>query len=1035
MDRIRDLRDEKIKTQNRIGIYDKKLLKLEASKPLMDLLSREKEKVKKRYQEQGRERLNNYISQRSATVLRTRIKRIANEFEHRLLHGTDTRYIPQNLVNGVIEVCNAIDPTGKRQDTKVAEKYRTGREALANLKMQYDGLKREDYEFSSEFNEEFSSLIGQLAQEVGDTPLRDMSRDQLEDVHDILSDISHMLKDATKQIGTSERISNYEAGQEVIATMQRMKLLGGMEQGKLLSVFRNWTENPMRAVREMSGFDEGSRLVKLFDELNAGRRKADTFRMEAEKPFEVLRSTKEGMKAYSEAVEKSVDFGLVDMDGNSVSISKMQAMTAVLTWRREQANANRKHMEAPVLFPDMELERKGKFSEAFDNGHEVLIGEIAVNRIMDSLSEWDKRYLELASDLFNKKAKDAVNEVMLETRHRIVATENAYIPYTINQDYVKKESDNVKFDATIEGLGILKSVQRNAPQQLVMQGLNTVLDNHIGKVAKIYGLAIPVRNWNKVFNMQQTADDGGMSVKKAIRKVWNDGGVELLDRAVADLQSPRRHDNVKLLSDIKSAFVTSTLSSNISVWMKQAASYPTAGAILSNAALTKGLVDYSTKIKDGIHAQDVWDEIDVHTSQHWIRRQGLSLQELGELNQSKGWQNVMNRKLGKFSPMNWIQAMDVGTTAALWYACKEEARIKGVAESSDNYWNEVTKLYDQVIEETQPMYDSLHRAEITKKQGLNNIIMFQTQPLQNSGILREGAMEYFVAKREFGAHSDIAKQKALKFRKAIGSQIASHFVFTAMTLLAGAMLHRMNPWRDEDKEVTLDSTGKEFLIQFVSNYTGAILPIFGNIAASMVDKLFLGTRYDVLSDATVDKINTTIDTFTDLVKEPSFDTFLEVVCESASYLGIPAKNAKNIVEGAIFHAQDVINGEFLSFHSGVELTNSMKADRFIEYSSAGESDEASKFYDEWVEAKRVETAEKRKEEGKTELDDRELEEKAKSGIKSSVSSKLRKAYIEAYKSKNDKEMAEIRRKMLSTGLYGTGNDVVKTCQNWVKEYK
>ncbi len=45
MARLRNLNDDKIKTQNRISIYDKKLLNLEATKPIKDLLAREKEKT------------------------------------------------------------------------------------------------------------------------------------------------------------------------------------------------------------------------------------------------------------------------------------------------------------------------------------------------------------------------------------------------------------------------------------------------------------------------------------------------------------------------------------------------------------------------------------------------------------------------------------------------------------------------------------------------------------------------------------------------------------------------------------------------------------------------------------------------------------------------------------------------------------------------------------------------------------------------------------------------------------------------------
>lgn len=1037
-EQIRKLQDEATKTANRINTFDKQLLKLESAKPLKEVLNREKTLAKKKAEKAGKEALDAYKERaaktqrelmdryqtrikkgkenRDKTELRHKIRKIADDFKKRLLNGTDSHYVPKNLVEGIISVCNEIDPTGQDQNTKVAEKYRSGKAALAELKLAYDSLKTEDYEFSSEFNEEFSKNIEDLAKTVGDTPLRDMSKDQLEDVYNIIHDIKAMLQDATKQIGTSEKISNYEAGQELIALMQGIKGLR-LTTNEISSFFRNWMENPMRAVREMSAFNPDSRLVKLFNALNEGRRKMDTFRMEANKEFDALRSTKEGEKNFNDAVEMAHDFGLTDINGNPLKISKMQAMQLVLTWNREQANENRKHLQSGAIIPDVDLQRKGKFKEAFDNGQQIgMVTPEVIAKIMDGLSEWDKQYMETARKFFNGKAKDAVNETSMITRHRIIASEKEYIPYEVNKDYVSKDSDNVKFDATIEGMGMLKSVKNNAPQMLVMGGLNSILADHIDNVGKLYGLSVPIRNWNKVFNMRQTDADGGMSVKAAIRNTWKDAGVNLLDQAVADLQTPRRHDSVKLLSTIKSAQVASTLASNISVWMKQAASYPTAGAVLSQKALTKGLIDYVTKIKDGVHAQDVWDEIDAHTSQHWIRRQGLSMQELGDFNQSKGWLNKVNNKLGKASPMNWIQAMDVATTAALWYACKAEVDSTAISKGSDEYWEAVTELYDKVIEETQPMYDSLHRAEITKKDQLKNFIVFQTQPLQNSGILREGAMEYKMAKKQYGKDSKATKQAGKKFRMAVGSQMASHFVFTAMTLIAGMLLHKVNPWRDDDDELTAESVTKNFAIQFSKNYFNAIVPIIGNYATSLCEVLIGGSRNEVMTDFTVDRINTTINTFAKL-KEPTFENFANAFCEVASYFGIPASNAKNIVNGVILHVQDVMNGEFGSFEAGVDRTTGQEVSRVYTAYESGDTAKMKSILNELIQEK---------------IDSGKDEKEAKSAIRASITSKYKPIFLKAYSKNDTVTMAQIRKFLNATGIY---DDVVETTQNWIKKSK
>ena len=1121
MAKLRQLRDEKIKTENRINIYDKRLLRIETAKPLQNVIEREKTRAKNKALQQGREALEAYKKtaaqkmreevalrkeqrdvmrkdkrdalqkqrdeyrrkeetkrlRRDMTYYRDGIKKIREDFVQRLTRGSETNFVPETLANNIINICNAIDPTGRvyykpgtnevdiertraeyefdKGDSRAVEKYNTAKEALLNLKNEYDKLKNDaNYDLSSEYDEEFSSLISQLADNVGDTPLREMNLGQLENVYNILSDINFMMKTAARQIGTSENISNYEAGQEIIELMKEIKRLG-LTTNKAEDFFRTYTLNPMRAVKEMSAFDENSRLVKLFNALNEGRRKADTFRMNVNKKLEAIRD--KDRKAYNDAVEKEYDFGLTDIDGNEVHISKMQAMFAVLTARREAANADRSHLQTPVLFPSLDLEQKGKYEDAKDNGAKIMLDGNAVAKIMDGLSEWDKEYLAVAEKVFNEDCKDAVNATTMQIKHRPVALEASYVPYIVNQDYIAKESDNIKFDKSILNEGILKDVKKNAQQQLIMQSLNSALDDHIGKVAKLYGLAVPIRNWNKVFNMRQTTADGGETVKTALRETWHKAGVELLDRAVADMQSSRMisgNDAIsKALQATKSAFVVSTLASNISVSIKQAASYPTAGSVLSAAALTKGLADYYAKIKDGVHAQDVWDEIDEHTSQHWIRRQGLSTQELGELVQSKGILNKLNNKLGKASPMNWIQAIDVGTTAALWYACKFDVRRAGYAEGSREYWNKVTELYDKVIEETQPMYDSLHRAEITKGNELvKNIVMFQTQPIQNSGILRESAMELKMAKRRFGKNSEQVREANRKFVKAVASQAASHLTFTAMTLLAQMLLHRMNPWRDKDGEVSVEGVSVKFLEEFAKSYFGAIVPIFGNYGTSIIEAFvskFNGkSSYDILSDATVDKINGTVDKFLGLT-EPSWDNVTDALCEVATYFGIPAENIKKIIMGAKYHIEDIANGDFLKFKAGYNGSSSSsgQAKKYIDLMDSGDKQKAKAMYDKMVSDKKEEIRKNREKEGKIALSDAELDETAKKSVNTSVKSEFRKQFVEAFKNNDEATKAKIRVQMLRSGLWKEKKDkdgkvkkgivdvIYAQLDEWVKEYK
>lgn len=58
--KLRSLREEAIKTANRLSIYDGQLLRLEASKPLQNVLLREKKKAYDRAKQKGKEALDAY---------------------------------------------------------------------------------------------------------------------------------------------------------------------------------------------------------------------------------------------------------------------------------------------------------------------------------------------------------------------------------------------------------------------------------------------------------------------------------------------------------------------------------------------------------------------------------------------------------------------------------------------------------------------------------------------------------------------------------------------------------------------------------------------------------------------------------------------------------------------------------------------------------------------------------------------------------------------------------------------------------------
>lgn len=832
-----------------------------------------------------------------ATQVRRKIKSIVQDLLQTAKTPSERKFVPLPLLESAERLAELIDTDGENPNSKVAQKRAADIEAVTALAREYRRLNEKGVyseEYTEEYSQSVSDLLDALTDAVGQVPLRNMSSDQLNEVLDLVDTIASVIKFAGKQIGRNEAITNYQAGQRIIGEMDDIKAKK-LYTGKLADIIREWTLNPMRAVRELTAYRQDSELRQLFEELNEGQRKADAFIMDARRPFDQLRE--DNLDAYREAAEKPFDFGLVDINGKKLKISKMQAMQLVLTYEREQANEGRAHLQQQTVIPDIDLQRKGDYAGAKDNAQRIApVTREMVDRILSKLNSFDLYFMQEARRYYNETSKDAINYVAAALQHKLTATENEYIPYVLDRDYIASEPENIKFDATIMASGFLQAVVKNANQPLVMSGLDVVLSKSIRDTAKVFGLAIPVRNLNKALNVRQTYEDGGRTVKSAISDTWNAGAVKMLQQAIADVQAERQGTSLPIFETIRGAFVQSTLASNISVWLKQFASYPAAGAILSAKALSKGLTRFAKEAKD---LPALYERIDDAVgAAHWMRRQGMAGPEALDGNPGN-WASAVNEKLGSFSPMNLIQNMDVWTTAALFCACEAELEAQGIAKDAPNYKKKLSELYNNVIEETQPVYDKLHRAEVskTKSDWLKSVVMFQTQPLQNSGILHDAAMQVRAAAKQYTKKSDQYRQAQQNFQKAVGSQIASQFTFTAFTLIGALLLHKMGRYSDDDDELTAESILREFVAQFGENVFSAVVPVVGSMAISIAQKMINNTRYDIVSDALVDKINDLIEAFAKL-RKPTPEAFEKLLFEILSYFGVPAQNAKNIVKGA-----------------------------------------------------------------------------------------------------------------------------------------
>lgn len=994
-----------------IARYESRLTEMETTK-LKKVLDAERRAAVEAMRKKGRQDLQQYREDRRATELRRKINRAYQEFMTQMRNPNKHRYIPQYLapvMQNLLETLNL----GGAQDTK---KQQTLAQQLAELRDRYADLKTDnDPDFQSEYDSYLRDQIDDLAEIAKDKTVSDMSLGDLERVYRVIRAVQKTLVDAKKLISSRDRASVKQTADKIVVEQRNVQIRRSDKKiAKFLSPVSDFVQgqslSAMRNVERISGYDRSSALYKLFEDINDGVQKKNMFVMETEKKFADLINQKE---KYNKAVGEKLKTNLVDDNGHEVYMTKMQIMQTVMSWEREQANPGMKHLTTGgIKVLDYDLVKKGKSRAAEMSAVRVGISEHSMAHLKQMVSDsYSKEFMKTAHEFFDVDAKARINETMLRLKHYTVANDKSYIPFKVDKTHVVQEIDGTnQMPALIENAGILKEKSQNATQPIIIEGLNDVISEHKDTVGKIYGLAIPVRNFNKVWN----AKSEKLTVKESVGQVWNKYGIDLIQQAVQDVQRSRTRSNNALdvaVAKVSSNFASAVLNFNVSVAMKQAASLQTAYLYLKHRNIVTSTAEFARTCKN---YQSIIDEIDAHTAQHYMRRIGLSTQELGDIatGLSKTSQ-IINKIPTGINPTKWIQGIDCLTTAAFWNMCKEDVQNQnpGIDVKSDVYWQKVTDLYDLVIEETQPMYDVLHRPEVQKATGISRyLVMFKTQPLQNAGIIWNTYGEMYTAKKSGDADAYTAAKK--KFAKAVASQVESAVVFAVMTLVGRLLLGKLDRYKDDDDEATVWSFSNRILLDTMNSLAGVFLPPWGSDLETTIENAMSGGWFsdDMFTVEALDQVNGLISNTRKVFDDPSMKNVSKLIFSGTTLLGLPAQNAWNLVNGIITNTRSIYRlASGSDMNSGVKVNESVRSD---------------------VQSMVNAEMSKRKKQFPGETDE-ELQKGAAATVKSKITTAQKKRYLSYYLAKNQSGMEDVVQYLASTGLY---SDVNKTVSGWVESY-
>ena len=958
---------------------------------------------------------------RKADELKRSIRNNAAQLNQMILRPSKGKYVQKDFIHLAVEVAKMADMTilndkavarledlqgsikdmmGTKEDpssigydwdkTGVLDLIQTLRDELRKSKKNKLNLLKQQLTEAEALGdgEKAERLRDRLKARIRETENRTylpMTVEQLRMLKAITAGTLHVIRTENKtlSLAKTEEVDAFaqKAGLEVLAAK-------GNEAGRLRDLATKYNLDMLgakRVFRMLSGYAKNSQMEKLADMLNQGQLRQTQITVEGTKLFDNVtgKANLKQMERFAGPGAELVDIGLTDAKGKAVPLTHGQLCSLYM---HLQNTDSREHLlNGGLTLPDATLYNEGDIERAYQKGQTVRIGMLTgtdgmpmadtiLNTVENALTDYDRKWIEDMKGFFGDYTTNLINETSMKLVGFQRATVKNYYPIAVDKTQLASEIEGLKLDATIEGRGFLKErVKSGLP--ILLEECSSVVQRSLRDTAAYAGLAAPIRDANRILNANVETEDGIQKLKSGVLKEhWGRDAVNYVDYLLTDLQTKqrKRSDGIgRVMGKLRGNYAGTILTLNPGVAIAQAASLPTAGAVLGSdtmAAVLPFVKNLSGKQRRALEA-----EISEHgDALLQYRLRGSQRGELASIGVSGSFAEKAMDKLPK-SVTGWINSMDEITVAALWEASKHyvehhaaEFADGAATKGSDAYWKAVNQMYQKVIEETQPNYTVMQRAGIQRSDNeiTKTLTMFTTQRFQNYGILADAVMDYKAQRARYNAEksaeNEAEKQRAGKsLRRAAVSQAIQTAVFALMKIGADFLLHRWDREQDENGDVTAESLWNRFAGLFTESAAGNFL--FGSEIYSMVGNAVNGTDYDVVSATNISAVNDLFAATTKLytlirkdttgMDEEELEAYhrklrkagVDVMEYGLDIAGIPAANGRKMVEAFVAYADDVqglANGEGFSLN-GTPASATGQYDRLFNAIERGDAEEAA----------------------------------------------------------------------------------------------
>ena len=1021
---------------------------------------RERNEVKLQRFKEGVARLD---SKRKETALKNRyrgqIEKNVNTLSKWLLnpdHKNTLKHIPGQLQSTVRDFISAIDFTSSQQlgggaptikDMKYIDSLDRLRRYIADSKVGED--RYSDLDLPPEFETQladFVSSVNTLARNnKGTYTINDMTSEQLKELSDIVKTMKKAITDMNRLYQNATFQHVYEAGESDIETLReytKTKAFTSKLAANRLDQAIMWESS--RPAHVFKRFGKGGE--SMYQEFVDGQNTMAFLTKEVIDFAEDTYTTAEVKQWAKETHE--FKFG-----DQRVKLTSAQLMSLYELNKRSQA---KQHLGSGGFrvanFKD------GKFNLQTDKEKHVFT-DAELNEMFGELTGRQKEVADKLQHFMVERGGEWGNYVSRKRFDVEMFKDENYFPIKIDTTETDSKVDEKTDNASLYQLlnmGFTKETSAKANQSIVVYDIFDVFANHMSEMAQYRSFALPLLDMTKWFNIKVRDESGNVtaSLRTEMRRAFGSdkNGRGFAEQFVTGIIKAYNGAEGRGDSSVNSRMINrvnrAAVAYNTRVMIQQPSAIVRAALYLDPKDLISSLKNYA-----GISTKQNIEEMHKHS--------GIALwKDLGfyDVNVSRGVQELIKHSQGTISKINEIgmkgaEFADKVTWAALWDASKKQVRREtGLSESDKEFFPKVSKVFENVIYNTQVVDTVLTKSEVSRNRssGARLFTSFMSEPMTTASLVTSEIFDI-----------QMKQAKGIKLKPSDYSRLSKTCIVVAVAAVVNSALASLaDAWRDDDEYGTF---GQKWTRAMRIKLADELNPLTYFPYASNVwditkmllddsDKKWFGV--EVYGNGTdiplTDIINSSLkalEIFREIrekgedSKYTKFGGYYKVVNVLSKITGIPLYNiAREGVSLYNIFASDKIRSYEPSKEGAVKYAWNDGYLTDDEAIAALQDDAGMDEGEAWLE---VEKWKNDTTSNYTKLYDaidnggdikKAVDELTEHGVEEkNIKSSLTRRYKDAYINGDNKEREKIRRALYATGVYGSVNEVIEKCNSWLKK--